>query len=204
VPNWVPSVDSIQLAFKASVENVKSNLTAAGKNKKEAAMEVLLVLLQVVFVLLILLGLPGAPPPWFIAQILGVVLFLLGAFFFVAATATMGTKLTFLPTPTAGMTLVDQNVYQHCRHPQYFGMIAFGLGLSLVSLSCNRLLWTVLLWLVLEKKADIEELCLAEEFPDTYPAYAMVRPKFIPGRIITGAPEYQSFDTETADDKIAE
>jgi len=93
----------------------------------------------------------------------------------------------------------------------YFGMVTFALGLSLVSLSPWRMCWTTVMWLALEKKADIEELCLTEQFPESYIAYAATRPKFIPGRLVAGKleSEYAQMDDDTVEspivvDKIAE
>lgn len=67
-------------------------------------------------------------------------------------------------------------------------MISFGLGFSLVTLSSSRLIWVALMWLALDKLADIEELFLGEYYPG-YKEYAAELPKFIPGRLVTGRPD---------------
>uniref|UniRef100_A0A7S2C155 Protein-S-isoprenylcysteine O-methyltransferase n=1 Tax=Haptolina brevifila TaxID=156173 RepID=A0A7S2C155_9EUKA len=201
LPIWVPSVEAIKEPFKNVMPNAMSNMQKPGKSKKELAIELTLVVIQFTGILLCILGLPCGAPPWFLAQIAGVALVAVGAFYFVAAPATLGTKLTFLPTPTTGFELVTEGVFDHCRHPQYFGVLAFCIGLSLVTLSAERLLWTVVVWLVLDKKADIEEMYLAEVHPDIYPAYVASKPKFIPGRLVTGRLESYS---ELDEEKIAE
>ena len=118
-----------------------------------------------------------------IAQLAGLALVVVGLFYTLAAPATLASKLSLFPTPSPTAVLVTEGVFSHCRHPQYFGMVTFGLGLSLLSLSFNRLFYVTLLWIALEKKADIEEITLAEKFPD-YLDYAKDKPKFIPGRLI--------------------
>jgi len=203
VPKWVPTVDSIKTAFQSVIENVKANIQKPGKSKKELAIELTLVVVQFLGITLCIIGIPMGNP-WFLAQISGVALILLGAFYFVAAAATMGTQLTFLPTANPGVTLQTEGVFGHCRHPQYFGVISICLGLSLLFTSSSRLLWTVVVWLVLDKKADIEEMYLAEEKHDLYPTYMATKPKFIPGRLVTGQPEVYSTLEEEQATQIAE
>jgi len=186
VPAWVPSHESIVAAFTSSLDNVKANITMQGKSKKDIAIELALIFVQLSSLLLIIIGLPPLPaPPFLLAQIAGVALMIVGIFYLLASPATLASKLSFMPTPGPGAVLTTEGVFAHCRHPQYFGLVTFGLGLSLISLSPNRLFWTVVMWLALEKKADIEEICMVEAFPE-YTDYMKDKPKFIPGRLITG------------------
>lgn len=187
VPAYVPSVDAVKTAYDSLLDNVKSNIQTPGKNKMELAIELTLVVIQFAGILLCFIGVPMGVPPWFLSQILGIALIGIGAFFFFAAAATLGTKLTFLPTPTPGYSLITVGVYERCRHPQYFGVIAVLLGLSLATLSPERLVWATVVYLVLDKKADIEEMYIAEEKPEAYPDYAASKPKFFPGRLVTGS-----------------
>ena len=199
VPLWIPSVQAIKTAGLASVDNVKANLQRPGKSKKEMAIELSLLLAQYGGFLFLLIGLGPGVPPYFLAQLSGVALMVVGAFFVVAAVATLATKLSLLPTPSDDADVVTTGVFGHCRHPQYFGMITFGIGLSLLTLSTSRLTYTVIMWLALEKKADIEELCLSQQYPDSYPKYAEGLPKFIPGRLVDDSIEtFQKFDEEDA------
>lgn len=209
VPTYIPSVDAIKRSFVPAVDNVKANIQQPGKNMKEAAIEVTILVVEVVAFLMAILGIAPAAPPWALAQLTGLALLVVGAFYFVAAAATISSSLSFLPTPNPGMvTFIREGVFAHCRHPMYFGMVTFAVGLSLVSLSPWRMCWTTVMWVALEKKADIEELCLTEQFPESYIAYAATRPKFIPGRIVSNNKEYAQMDDTIESpivvDKIAE
>jgi len=61
----------------------------------------------------------------------------------------------------------------------YFGAVALCLGFSLLTASLGRLFWTVMLWLVLEAKADNEEAFMLKAYPG-YKEYLATTPKFIP------------------------
>ena len=186
IPSWVPSHESIVSATLSVKDNVLANVQAEGKDKKEMAIEVSLVFVQVVAFLFAILGVPPfMRPPFFIFQICGVALAVVGIFYFLASGATLASKLSVLPTPSPSAMLVTEGVFAHCRHPQYFGMVAFTLGLSMLTVSVHRLFYVVLLWIALEKLADIEELCLLEKFPE-YADYMKDKPKFIPGRLVGG------------------
>ena len=80
------------------------------------------------------------------------------------------------PTPR----LLTSDVFALCRHPQYCGLGAFCLGLCLLSQATQSVVWTLVLVLVLDKKADLEEAELAKKFPD-YAHYLLQTPKFLPG-----------------------
>jgi len=209
VPRWIPSADAIQKASVASIDNVKANLTQEGKSNKDKAIEVALLLVQYVCLLMVLIGLGPATPPWFLAQIAGFALVIVGAFFTTTAMASLATKLSLLPTPNDDSDLITIGVFSHCRHPMYFGMLTFGMGFSMLTLSCSRIIYTIIMWAALEKKADIEELHLVEKFPGSYMDYMSKVPKFIPGRLVAvGADNFYPLDDEEAanigTEKIAE
>ena len=187
-PLWAPSYESLLSLPEAVLDNAKAVLLDPTKDKKDIAIEVTIVFVQYVALLFAFLGVPPLPPPpWFLAQFAGVALACVGIFFFLTSPATLAGRLTVLPTVGPEAVLVTEGVFSHCRHPQYFGLIAFALGVSTLSLSLNRLFWTVLMWLVLEKKADIEEACLLGKFPGRYSHYMTTTPKLIPGVLIGGA-----------------
>ena len=209
VPTWVPSVNSLKTAGIASVDNIKESLKSPTKNKKEAAIEIGLILVQYVGFLMVLIGLGPVTPPWFLANLTGLALMVVGAFFVCASVATLATKLSILPTPMPDAKVMKVGVFKFCRHPQYFGMIAFGLGLSLLTLSKSRICYVVIMWLALEKKADLEELKLSEMFPGEYDEYAASVPKFIPGHLLTNKYDKQIDEDDSTVvvgnlDKIAE
>lgn len=193
VPTWVPSVRAIQTPFPSALNNMKANITRVGKAREEIAAEgTLLVLEFTAFVMVILGFVPGAPP-YALGPIAGLALCLVGVFYFLTSAATLGVRLSFLPTPTTkdvdtsagatSTTLVTEGVYKHCRHPMYLGALAFSLGFAMLTLSVGRLFWVVILYIVLDAKADLEELHLVnfKHSGFDYSKYAKETPKFIPG-----------------------
>ena len=197
VPVWIPSVEAIKTAGKASIGNVKDNILREGKSKPEAAAELALLLAQYGSFLFLLIGLGPGIPPWYLPQLVGIALMVVGAFFFLTAAATLSTQLSLLATPSPdGIEIVSTGVFKYCRHPQYFGMIAFGIGFSLATCSTSRLTYTVIMWLALEKKADLEEFFLSQQYPDAYPKYAEGLPKFIPGVLPSDTIGFNKMDDE--------
>ena len=89
-----------------------------------------------------------------------------------------GRRLVVAAAPTP--RLLTSDVFALCRHPQYCGLGAFCLGLCLLSQATQSVVWTLVLVLVLDKKADLEEAELAKKFPD-YAHYLLQTPKFLPG-----------------------
>ena len=70
IPAWVPSHESIVSAAAALKDNTLAALTAEGKDKKELAIEISLIFVQVVAFVFAILGVPPFPPPPFlIAQV---------------------------------------------------------------------------------------------------------------------------------------
>ena len=133
------------------------------------SIELSLVAAQCIGILFVVLGVPAIPPPpYFIAQIVALALIVVGVYYFFTSTAMLAGSLSIMPTPGPGTVLINYGVFGHCRHPLYFGLMTFALGVSLLTLSFNRLFWTVVLMIALDKKADLEEACLL----DTFPAYA--------------------------------
>ena len=120
VPKWIPSVTAIKMTFPSSIENMKTNLSRPTKDKKEAAIELTIVLFEAVSFLLMIVGLAPAILPWNATQIVGLVLILLGSLFFLTSAATLGARLSFLPSTLpsseANSTfLITDGIYKHCR-----------------------------------------------------------------------------------------
>ena len=67
------------------------------------------------------------------------------------------------------------------RHPIYAGLLAICVGLSLLTNFIDRLVWTAVLYAVLDRKSDMEEAALEQRFPNDYPEYQYAVPnKFVP------------------------
>ena len=92
------------------------------------------------------------------------------------------------------------SVFGLCRHPQYAGLFALCLSICLVSQSADRLFYTLLLMIVLDKKADLEEMSMVETHPE-YARYLLQVPKFMPNltAVVRGSAGAQATDA-AADD----
>jgi protein-S-isoprenylcysteine O-methyltransferase Ste14 len=89
-------------------------------------------------------------------------------------------NLTPWPKPIANNELKTEGVYSLCRHPMYTCLLLASFGLSLVTLSFERLLLTVALFSVLSFKAGREEAFLNEKHGLCYRTYTTVVPQFFP------------------------
>ena len=129
------------------------------------------------------LSLPGAPQ-------LGVLLGLSGIGFGLS----LGVAGIFLSVTLLTALLIDvsdnqrprglmtSGVYSLCRHPLYSSAILGCGGLSLVTLSFERLVLTAGLYTLLLLKSRREEESLLEEFGEAYGEYAYFTPSLIPER----------------------
>merc|ERR1711935_666537 len=98
-----------------------------------------------------------------------------------AAVSDLGlTNLTPWPKPVESNKLRTEGVYSLCRHPMYTCLLTASFGLSLVTLSFERLLLTVALFTLLSFKAGREEGLLIDKHGEQYRAYAAYVPQFFP------------------------
>ena len=89
-------------------------------------------------------------------------------------------NLTPWPRPIANNELRTDGAYSLCRHPMYMCLLFASFGLSLVTLSFERLLLTVALFSVLSLKAGREEAFLDEKHGERYRTYTTAVPQFFP------------------------
>lgn len=89
-------------------------------------------------------------------------------------------NLTPWPKPVLENELKTEGVYSLCRHPMYTCLLCLSFGLSLLSLSFERLLLTTALFALLSFKAGREEALLNEMHGERYRAYAAYVPQFFP------------------------
>ena len=109
----------------------------------------------------------------------GRVLLMVSAVFAVSGFAALGRNLSPYPRPRAGATLVRHGIYSLVRHPLYASLMLGSIGWALVWRSGPALASAVLLALVLQAKAKVEERWLRERFPE-YADYARHVRRFIP------------------------
>ena len=89
-------------------------------------------------------------------------------------------NLTPWPKPVESNQLQIEGVYSLCRHPMYTCLLTASFGLSLVTLSFERLLLTVALFTLFSFKAGREEGFLGDKHGERYRAYAADVPQFFP------------------------
>ena len=90
----------------------------------------------------------------------------------------LGSSLTPWPSPRSGSELVTSGVYAQARHPIYGAILVFGLGLSVLTLSWERLVVTALLGLLFYAKSSYEERLLRDRYSG-YAAYAKSVRRFV-------------------------
>jgi len=111
---------------------------------------------------------------------LGVMLLAAGGVFGIAGTRALGRNRTPYPRPLVGGKLVQQGIYAFVRHPLYASLIYLGAGWALVWASSAAAITTIVLTVLLDRKARLEERWLVEEFAD-YTAYARRVRRLVPG-----------------------
>ena len=101
----------------------------------------------------------------------GVVLFSLGGWIGVAGVRALGRNRTAFPKPLDDAALVQHGVYGLVRHPLYSSLILASFGWALAWSSVAALTVWLVLTILLDAKARLEERWLREKHPD-YSAYA--------------------------------
>ncbi len=88
-------------------------------------------------------------------------------------------KLSVMPEPRQGATLVKTGIYKYLRHPMYSAVLLASLGMAMA----NPLWWRWLLWLVLiiviVVKIKLEESYLLANHPD-YAGYCSSTKRIVP------------------------
>ncbi|MGH2511471.1 MAG: methyltransferase family protein [Candidatus Limnocylindrales bacterium] len=144
------------------------------------------VLAQVV--LLVVIGIAGAvevaghwpAQPWGAAGFtVGLLAILAGGLFSVFGIWNLRPSLSPFPRPMPGRILVETGVYRLIRHPIYSGLVLAAAGWGLACASAAALAATVLLALLFNAKALLEEGWLCQAYPD-YDDYQARTKRFIP------------------------
>jgi len=111
---------------------------------------------------------------------LGAILLAAGAVFGIAGTRAIGRKRTPFPCPLAGAELVQRGIYSLVRHPLYASLIYLGAGRALIWASGAAAITTIVLTVLLDRKARLEERWLVQEFPGDIEYARRVR-QLVPG-----------------------
>lgn len=129
------------------------------------------VVLFALFIASVVFGDPIDDAPGLVfAQIIGVLVALLGVGISVWAFRFHGPDLTPFPKPIEGMDLIDGGPYRYVRHPMYSGIIAFTLGVGLAYANPVTMLSSVAFTVFFMAKSGHEEDMLVDQVPG-YRAY---------------------------------
>jgi protein-S-isoprenylcysteine O-methyltransferase Ste14 len=110
---------------------------------------------------------------------IGRILLVVSGVIVLMAFLNLGRNLSPHPKPGPGTTLVQHGIYAFMRHPMYTSLMLASLGWALVWQNFSTLVTTLILFLVLDAKARVEEHWLHLRFP-AYADYARRVRRFIP------------------------
>ena len=111
--------------------------------------------------------------------IVGVAVIALGAVILVTSFVRLGRSLTANPVPKDDGVLVTSGLYGRVRHPIYFGLLVLALGVVLDAGWWPQIIIALMLYFLLNIKAQFEEDLLRKKYPE-YKAYALKTPRFFP------------------------
>lgn len=140
------------------------------------------VVLQFVLIFLLVLSPRMEQPYGGASEIIGLVgvgFIVLGSLLLLFSFLGLGNSLTALPIPREGGQLITTGLYSRVRHPIYFALLVMGFGVLLDSGYWPQVIVYMLLFALLNQKADFEETLLKEKFPQ-YKKYAEKTPRFFP------------------------
>jgi protein-S-isoprenylcysteine O-methyltransferase Ste14 len=91
----------------------------------------------------------------------------------------LGRNLSPHPKPGPRTTLIQHGIYAWIRHPLYTSLMIGAFGWALLWQNASTLVAAIVLVMVLDAKARVEEHWLRQRFP-TYPDYERRVRRFIP------------------------
>ncbi len=110
----------------------------------------------------------------------GVVVFTIGVVFSFWGPLHLGRQYSFNLTIQEGHQLITDGPFGHIRHPRYFGLIVWILGVSLIYLSIIGLILTGVMTLLLAWRIYDEEKLLQQEFGQQWTNYCQKTKRIIP------------------------
>lgn len=172
-----PAIDFAKIteaANRAIQELPNYDASKVQKNLQEGELgkrgELYVVAQGALILFIIMGGIPFVGDP--IRIVMGPLLTLVAFSFAVFSFLDLGSdSLSPFPKPTEEGALKTTGIYSQMRHPMYASVISGMLGLALITNSVDRLLLTGLLWYLLEKKSDKEEVFLMERYGKDYDEY---------------------------------
>lgn len=135
---------------------------------------------QLILFFIILFVSPITPIGFLVAARIAALGFLIfGLIIVIVAFFQLGKSFTPFVVPTETGALVTTGLYGIVRHPMYLGVMLLAIGWSLYWASLIGLFLTIILFIVLNQKANKEERLLTKKYP-AYKAYQARVKKMIP------------------------
>ncbi|MBC5793748.1 isoprenylcysteine carboxylmethyltransferase family protein [Sphaerospermopsis sp. LEGE 00249] len=110
----------------------------------------------------------------------GVVMFTIGLIFSTWGPLHLGKQFVFNVTIQSGNKLVTDGPFSYVRHPRYFGLFVWVLGVSLIYLSVMGLVMSGVYMLLLAWRIYDEENLLQKEFGQQWKNYCQQTKRIIP------------------------
>eukprot|EP01036_Dinobryon_divergens_P028899 gene28899-37916_t len=85
-------------------------------------------------------------------------------------------QISFLLIPVANQRLVSTGIYQVVRHPMYGGLLSVCLGIAMLNRSAEKVLFSIALGFILERKIRKEEELLQQVHKEAYVNYERTTP----------------------------
>jgi len=118
-------------------------------------------------------------PIWAVS--IGIVVIIIGEFFRLWATYTLGKSFTYFVVTTKGQKLVKKGPYRFIRHPGYLGGLLIIAGFGIVSQSVAlAILCIVFLSVAYTYRIKVEESALLKRFGKGYVEYSKRTARIIP------------------------
>ena len=112
-------------------------------------------------------------------SIIGLAVIGAGVLILVVSFLSLGRSLTANPVPKEDGELVTTGLYARVRHPIYFGLLVMAIGVVLDAGWWPQVIIALMLYLLLNIKAQFEESLLQKKYPD-YKKYMLATPRFFP------------------------
>lgn len=116
----------------------------------------------------------------FFVRMSGNFMTLLGIYLISVGVWELGENTSIRLAPLSHSKLVTSGIYSVVRHPMYSGLLALCIGISITGNSVDKMIFSFILSLVIDKIAENEEALLIQKHGRNYADYAATTKRFIP------------------------
>ena len=139
------------------------------KNFFKTAYDLMLVFLQFFFITLHFVQWEFLPQKQIIhaspfSYFLGILIIIIAFIIMLVSIKDLGRNLSPFPRPINDSNLVTTGIYRFTRHPMYYSLIFFSIGVFIIKLSIYYLFLTISLALIIKFKIALEERYLMKKF----------------------------------------